>query len=286
MDETSLLKEWLAGGVANSIASAILHPIDIAKTKMQVSKHTMTLRRSCYDLYIQSGSFIGCYRPALHASILREMLSSGIRAGFYVHVRDYLCLNMFTNADKNSLAPKVLASFVTGAMGSFIANPLDLIKIRLMADVKKYNNSIYATFKAVVSEEGGLFSLYKGILPSTCRAMAISAGELATYDFTKNLIKRITGEKESTKLHVITSMITGFVAAAVAAPFDMVKSRAMNDSKEKVSVRIFVNVIKNEGFGALYRGFVPSWCRLTPHAIICFPIFEFIRNDLLNIGYL
>jgi hypothetical protein len=254
------------------------------------------------------------------------MLSSGVRAGFYVNVRDYLCLNVFTNADKGSLAPKIFASFITGAMGSIlanpidlikirlmsnvekynnsilapkifasfitgamgsiVANPIDLIKIRLMSNVEKYNNSIYTAFKTVVSEEGGVLSLYKGLLPSTARAMAIAAGELATYDFTKNLIKQFTGEKESTKLHVVTSLITGFVAAAVAAPFDMIKSRAMNDTKDKFSFRIFINVVKNEGFNALYRGFTPSWCRLTPHAIICFPLFEFIRNDLLDIGYL
>lgn len=281
-----LLKEWIAGGVANAVASAVLHPIDIAKTKMQVSARPITLRRSCYELYKESGSFIRCYRPALHASIIREMLSSGVRAGFYVNVRDYLCLNVFTNADKGSLAPKIFASFITGAMGSIVANPIDLIKIRLMSNVEKYNNSIYTAFKTVVSEEGGVLSLYKGLLPSTARAMAIAAGELATYDFTKNLIKQFTGEKESTKLHVVTSLITGFVAAAVAAPFDMIKSRAMNDTKDKFSIRIFINVVKNEGFNALYRGIIASWCRLTPHAIICFPLFEFIRNDLLDIGYL
>jgi hypothetical protein len=54
---------------------------------------------------------------------------------------------------------------------------------------------------------------------------AIAVGELATYDQSKIWLKKHFDFSEGFKLHTISSLITGFVATTVAAPFDLLKTR-------------------------------------------------------------
>jgi hypothetical protein len=124
---------------------------------------------------------------------------------------------------ENSFFVKALAAMTTGTMGSVLANPIDVVKIRLMANQKAYPSTIGAL--SLIMKTEGLRGLYKGVIPSTLRGAFIAAGELATYDHSKHLIKSNLDIKEGFPLHSLASLITGFVAATVAAPFDMIKTR-------------------------------------------------------------
>ena len=238
-----LLKEWASGGVANAVTSAFLNPMDVTKTRMQTISDiatknstqrpnghlfTSTLRA----LYLEGG-LIGLWTPGLLASCIREIMSSGPRAGFYVPVRDTIkSIVNATESDsdgtgfknlENSFFVKALAAMTTGTMGSVLANPIDVVKIRLMANPKAYPSTLGAMPSIMKTE--GLKGLYKGVIPSTLRGAFIAAGELATYDHSKHLIKINLDIREGFPLHSLASLITGFVAATVAAPFDMIKTR-------------------------------------------------------------
>jgi len=88
-----------------------------------------------------------------------------------------------------------------------------------------YNTSImYGLYNIHKTE--GLQGLTKGIVPSTLRGASIAVGELATYDYTKVFLKRVFYRgQESSYLHISASLVTGMVAATVAAPFDLIKTR-------------------------------------------------------------
>lgn len=114
----------------------------------------------------------------------------------------------------------------------------------------------------------------------------IAVGELATYDHSKMLLKSYFEMKEGFLLHCVSSLITGLVATTVAAPFDLLKSRSMNDrtiaSQSSFKGLLFMtrNIIKDEGLIVLFRGWLPAYLRLGPHAMICFPLFEQFRHWL------
>ena len=88
--------------------------------------------------------------------------------------------------------------------------------------------------------------------------------------------------QEGIGLHVAASLITGVVATTVAAPFDMIKTRMMNDSagataRYASAGDALYQTVSKEGLAALLRGWWPAYFRLGPHALICFPVFEQMR---------
>jgi len=110
----------------------------------------------------------------------------------------------------------------------------------------------------------------------------IAVGELTTYDVVKSEMKsRKLFDEESPMLHVTASLITGVVATTVAAPFDIIKTRTMadgaNGAKYKGAFDCVSQLIRKEGFWALYKGWWPAYFRLGPHALIQFPILEQLR---------
>lgn len=82
--------------------------------------------------------------------------------------------------------------------------------------------------------------------------------------------------KDNWTTHVCASSCSGLAAATVSTPADVVKTRIMDqirqvhDSGGKAkclyagSLDCLKQIIKNEGFTALYRGFLPTYIRMAP----------------------
>lgn len=115
------MKEWLSGGLANAFASAILNPFDVAKTRAQLTNANLTT--AMRSMYLEGG-MLGLWTPGLTASCIRELLSSGPRAGFYVPVRRHFSQLLDKENKETSFAVKCLAAMTTGTLGSIIANPI------------------------------------------------------------------------------------------------------------------------------------------------------------------
>lgn len=222
-----LLLEWLSGGLANGITSGLLNPMDVAKTRIQVSLNPVGTFTTLQRIYVKEG-IRGMWMPGLSASFCREMLSSGPRAGFYVPVRNTIAKVLSSDdavpSSSSSFIVKILAAITTGTLGSLIANPVDVVKIRLMNDPARYPSLLHALYR--LGTEEGVQGLAKGVVPSVFRGAFIAAGELATYDQVKTTVKALfPDQRETATLHVLSSMVTGVVATTVAAPFDLLKTR-------------------------------------------------------------
>ena len=90
--------------------------------------------------------------------------------------------------------------------------------------------------------------------------------------------------EEGFRLHAVCSAITGLVSATAAAPCDLIKTRCMNAPGELSTARCLSLAIKEGGFIGLFRGWMPSYCRLGPHSLIQFPLLEQLRL-FLGLGH-
>jgi hypothetical protein len=286
-----LAEDWVAAAAANAITSAMLHPMDVAKTHLQISEIALSSKstvgnkgtvtsastsRTLMTLYAQRG-LVGLWAPGLKATCMREMSSSGVRAGFYPKMREYM--DELIGKDVNAPTIKrVLAAMSTGWLSAILSNPIDVVKIRMISDGSRQRYAgIIAAFRTIIEEEG-FKALGKGVSASVLRGTFISAGELATYDQGKTFLNTyIGGKRDDPLVHIGASLLAGLASTTVAAPFDILKTRGMASTESIGPRQLLTEAVRKEGFRVLMRGWVPAYCRIGPHAIICFPIMEKIR---------
>lgn len=85
-----------------------------------------------------------------------------------------------------------MAGATAGALGSGIANPTDLVKVRMQAQgagtasTHSYGG-VWQAFAHIYRCEGAR-GLYKGVGPTTQRATLLTASQLASYDHIKHAL--------------------------------------------------------------------------------------------------
>lgn len=233
----------------------------------------------------QEGLWYGLVQPGLLATCSRELVYSSLRFSIYPSLRK--AFQTFGDQDSTSFVSflhKFGAGLVAGAVGSSIANPADLLKIRMQAQAGRLNangcfvngpksgekaphkntlNALSAAFNG-----NGLRGLYRGVSATCLRSSLLTAGQLSSYDHTKQLLKlNFPFITEGPVLHICCSVVSGFVAATCAAPADRIKTILMLDSRHTLRSSI-EHLIKTEGLRGFYRGWLPSYLRLAPHFII------------------
>ncbi|KAF6142518.1 hypothetical protein GIB67_039482 [Kingdonia uniflora] len=96
------------------------------------------------------------------------------------------------------LSMKILAALSAGALAIAVANPIDLVKVRLQSEGKlppgvprKYSGALNAY--STINKQEGVRALWTGIGPNIARNAIINAAELASYDQVKETILKIPG---------------------------------------------------------------------------------------------
>ncbi|KAF9362562.1 hypothetical protein BGX34_005932 [Mortierella sp. NVP85] len=233
----------------------------------------------------------------LAPAVLRESIYSTIRLGSYdlfKGVYSGMGSRGMRGGEETTTVVKLASGLTSGMIGSVIANPTDLIKVRLQAywpSGKPRYASIADACKSIYVEEG-VPGLYRGVVPTAARAMVVTASQLASYDTTKHwLLKRKDQHgnavfREGYLTHFCASTVAGLVCSISTSPIDTVKVRYMNQQFSpsgkgalySSAMDCAIKTVRNEGPLALYKGFLMCWLRLGPHTMMSLMIFEKLRS--------
>lgn len=88
---------------------------------------------------------------------------------------------------------------------------------------RNYKN-IFDAFGRIIKDEGVL-SCWKGCAPTVVRAMALNLGMLVSYDESKERLGKYLGKERANTVWVLSSLISGGIAATMSLPFDNVKTK-------------------------------------------------------------
>jgi len=129
---------------------------------------------------------------------------------------------------------------------------------------------------ARIVRDEGVLSLWKGWSPNVNRAMFMTASQLATYDQFKEVLLASGYFKDNLTTHFTASLLAGLVATTVCSPFDVIKTRVMNDKtgEYRGTLDCFLKIFRAEGPIAFFKGWTPSYTRLGPHTILTFVFLE------------
>jgi len=228
------------------------------------------------------------WQPGLH----RQCLFGGLRIGLYDPVKSQVSRLMDgEGAAESSFGAKVVSGLITGGVAISIANPTDLVKVRLQAQGRqalaeagkappkpKYPSAM-AAYRMIAKEEG-IAGLWTGVVPNITRNSVINATELATYDQVKQMLLASKLVDDNVFCHILSGLGAGLCACIVGSPVDVVKSRVMGDSVGMYSgtVDCFVKTMKNDGIMAFYKGFIPNFTRLGSWNVAMFLTLEQVKK--------
>jgi hypothetical protein len=180
-----VLKSVSAAGSAAVITVTAIHPIDVVKTRLQVSGDGVSSRnyKSLGSLgtvkVIAAEEGIPAFWKGIGAAWLREASYTSLRLGLYGPIKKVMNVT-----SESSFFLKFTAGSLAGAIGSVVGNPFDVLKTQMMATEGKADPTLASSARAVYSSQG-IGGFYRGIEANIMRAMVLNGTKMACYDTVK-----------------------------------------------------------------------------------------------------
>lgn len=174
-------------------------------------------------------------------------------------------------ADKMTQPLSVLTGATAGATESFVVVPFELVKIRLQdkANASKYSGMLDVVAKTVRQE--GVLAMYQGLESTLWRHILWNAGYFGCIFQVRQLLPQAKDKSGQMANDILAGTVGGTVGTILNTPLDVVKSRIQNavkvpgvTPKYNWAFPAVGTVLKEEGFAALYKGFLPKVLRLGP----------------------
>ncbi|XP_029451923.1 mitochondrial uncoupling protein 4 isoform X2 [Rhinatrema bivittatum] len=294
--------KFVLSACAATVAELVTFPLDLTKTRLQIQGEAALQRlggnaekavpyrgmiRTAAGIVREEG-WLKLWQGATPA-IYRHIVYSGVRMLAYEQLRG----SLIRRADDSfPLWKSVIAGMMAGAIGQFVASPTDLVKVQMQMEGRRRLEGkpprvrgVYHAFLMILSE-GGVRGLWAGWVPNVQRAALVNLGDLTTYDSVKHILLRKIGLQDNILCHSIASVCSGLVAAILGTPADVIKTRIMNQPRDKQgrgllyrsSIDCTMQAIRGEGFMSLYKGFIPTWMRMAPWSLVFWLTYEQIRR--------
>lgn len=274
----SLLSQIGMAGSAAVITVSFIHPIDVIKTRIQISPEYGALGMPGTFKKIVTGEGALALWKGVNAAWLREASYTSLRLGLYEP-----CKILFgcTTPETTTFVKKFAAGSAAGAIGSLAGNPFDVLKTKMMA-TEAGTPSIMGTAKDLLKNQG-IGGFYRGIDSNVARAMVLNGTKMGVYDEAKGYIVDFTGlPKKSLLVQFLSAGTAGFFMACTVSPFDMIRTRLMNQPADakiyKNAVDCAIKIATQEGPLTFWRGFIPIWSRFAPTTTLQLVIFEQLRG--------
>lgn len=203
------------------VADALCLPMDMIKMRMQLQNELLPSSAPRLGVLAMSSKIfktegVTAFWAGLGAAMARQASYGGLCFWSYPYVRDAL-----SHAGGYESPPgwaQLGAGAISGAVASAIANPTDVIKVRLQADGKrrltgeplKYPNGVLEAIVKVYKNEGGLRALYAGLGPNVSRAAVVNGVGIAAYDKSKSVASTLVGD------HPLAERFVGACVGGVA----------------------------------------------------------------------
>ncbi|KAM0723250.1 hypothetical protein Q7P37_001451 [Cladosporium fusiforme] len=283
--------QFAAGAVAGVSEILVMYPLDVVKTRVQIQGKVpvpgvdhYSGMLDCIKKIVKNEGASRLYR-GISAPIMMEAPK---RATKFAANDEWgkVYRNLF-GVTKMTQGLSVLTGASAGATESFVVVPFELVKIRLQdkAQAAQYSGPLDVVRKIVKAE--GPLALYQGLESTMWRHILWNAGYFGCIFQVRELLpKNPTGDKSiQIRNDLVSGAIGGTVGTILNTPMDVVKSRIQNTTKVpgvtpkyNWAFPALGTVLKEEGFGALYKGFIPKVLRLGPGGGILLVVFTGVMD--------
>ncbi|XP_017417640.1 folate transporter 1, chloroplastic isoform X4 [Vigna angularis] len=298
--EASKRHQWqwenaTAGAAAGFATVAVMHPLDVVRTRFQVNdgrvSHLPSYKNTAHAVFTiaRSEGLRGLY-----AGFLPGVLGSTISWGLYFFFYDKAKQRYARNRE-GKLSPGLhLASAAeAGGLVSLCTNPVWLVKTRLQLQTPLHQtrpySGIYDAFRTIMREEG-FSALYRGIVPGLF-LVSHGAIQFTAYEELRKVIvdfksKRSTVHNQNPdKLlnsvdYAVLGATSKLAAILLTYPFQVMRARLQQRPSGDGVPRYMDtwHVVKEtarfEGIRGYYRGITANLLKNAPASSITFIVYE------------
>ncbi|KAJ3535970.1 hypothetical protein NM688_g6900 [Phlebia brevispora] len=272
------IANFAAGAIAGISEILTFYPLDVVKTRMQLQRG-----KAEHGLV---GTFSAIIREEgvgrLYRGLVPPLLLEAPKRAVKFAANDYWGKTFlkFTGQKKMTQELAIITGSSAGATESFVVVPFELVKIKLQDKASTFAGPMDVV-RTIIKKDGFL-GLYVGMESTFWRHLWWNAGYFGCIFKVRSILPKPESKKGRLVNDLIAGTVGGFVGTAINTPFDVVKSRIQGGTKVPGVVPKYnwtypalVTIFREEGPGALYKGFAPKVLRLAPGGGVLLLVVEF-----------
>ncbi|KAH6952501.1 mitochondrial phosphate carrier protein [Ilyonectria sp. MPI-CAGE-AT-0026] len=260
LDVSLYARYALAGAFCCAFTHAVLTPVDVVKTRIQLDPITYSSSLSKSARQIVSSEGPAALLTGLGPTIAGYCLQGAFKFGGYEYFKartiDYLGHSTATN-NRNAvyLASAAAAEF----LGDIALCPFESVRIRLVSQPSYATDCVSALAK--LAREEGFSGLYSGLSPILLKQIPYTMATFLVYEKAIQTAYSVIDKRELSSMGVTginlgAGLVSGLAAAVVSQPADTILSRI---NKEKAGrgesiTRRLVRIAVGLGLRGAYTG--------------------------------
>ncbi|KAK7262908.1 hypothetical protein RJT34_30489 [Clitoria ternatea] len=284
-----------AGAAAGFATVAVMHPLDVVRTRFQVNdgrvSHLPSYRNTAHAIFTiaRSEGLRGLY-----AGFLPGVLGSTISWGLYFFFYDKAKQRYARSREgKLNAGLHLVSAAEAGALVCLCTNPVWLVKTRLQLQTPLHQtrpySGLYDAFRTIMREEG-FSALYRGIVPGLF-LVSHGAVQFTAYEELRKVIANF--KSKGSKVHhqnpdkllnsvdyAVLGATSKFAAILLTYPFQVIRARLQQrPSGDGVpryldSWHVVKETARFEGIRGFYKGITPNLLKNAPASSITFIVYE------------
>lgn len=274
-DKYRVAKDLFAGTVGGIAQVLVGQPFDTTKVRLQ--SDTTGQYKSTLDVVrklIKNEGLLGFYKGTL-----TPLIGVGACVSIQFGVNEYMKRNVFSGSTLLSNAQYYQSGVAAGIANSFLASPIEHIRIRLQTQLTGKLGPLDIIKK--IYGQSGIPGIMKGLVPTAIREGHGMGMYFLTFEY---LVKQDTLRNKIERKDIpgwrlcLYGASAGYALWFTVYPIDVVKSRLQTDSLSNPQYKNMRDCIgkmyKANGVGGFFKGFAPTILRAAPANAATFYAFE------------
>ncbi|CBQ69406.1 probable ODC2-Mitochondrial 2-oxodicarboxylate carrier [Sporisorium reilianum SRZ2] len=288
--------QFTAGAIAGVTELLCLYPLDVVKTRMQLQGKAVAGAAAgehyngMMDAFRKIIATEGAGR--LYRGLVPPLMLEAPKRAVKFAANDFWgkTYRSLTGQEKMTQSLSVLTGCSAGATESVVVVPFELVKIRLQdkAQAHLYTGPMDVVSKIVKAD--GVLGLYAGLESTFWRHVLWNGGYFSVIHALRAQMPKPKSKPEQLRNDFVCGAVGGTVGTILNTPADVVKSRIQNTPSVKGVPRKYnwtfpsmALIAKEEGFGALYKGFTPKVLRLAPGGGVLLLVVEVVLQQFRTV---
>lgn len=289
----------IAGGIAGVVSRTTVSPFERVKILLQLqgsspttTKYNTGVLNAIKQLYQEEG-IKGLFRGN-GLNCIRIFPYSAVQFATFEYVKKHVYhVDKYTGQLSNG--QRLVAGSIGASASLLVTQPLDLIRIRLSVQTANLNNlhgskakdmkkppGFYPLLKQVYKNEGGIYGLYRGLIPTALQALPMVSLNFAVYEQLKEF-----KDDQSSMMWMYKLMfgaVSGAVSQTVTYPFDLLRKRfqilSMGNNEMGFHYTSIWDGLKTiyrtEGVLGYYKGLTASLFKVIPSTAVSWLLYEIV----------